>query len=79
MAFLRGMKSVVLARHEFHANLLFGADGLDPFFALESTVKAAEGSRTDEFTVVATVARPVRRTATAAATFHLRGVFKPLD
>jgi hypothetical protein len=44
------MKSVDLAPHEFHANLLFGADGLDPFFALDSTVKAAEGSRTDHFT-----------------------------
>jgi hypothetical protein len=45
------MKSVDLAPHELHANLLFGADGLAPFFALDSTVKAAEGSRTDELAV----------------------------
>jgi hypothetical protein len=44
------MKSVDLAPHELHANLLFGAHGLDPFFALDSTRKAAEGSRTDDFT-----------------------------
>jgi len=44
------MKSVEPAPHGFHANLLFGADGLDPFFALDTTVKAAEGSRTDAFT-----------------------------
>jgi len=73
------MKSVDLAPHELHANLLFGADGLDPFFALDSTVKAAKGSRSDEFTVVAIVASPARRTAPAAAAFRLKGVFKPLD
>jgi hypothetical protein len=42
------MKTVALAPHEFHANLLFGADGLAPYFALDSTVKDAEGSKTAE-------------------------------
>lgn len=43
------MRTVGLAPHEFHANLLFNSDGLAPFFALDSEVKAGEGSKSDEF------------------------------
>jgi hypothetical protein len=43
------MRTIGLAPHEFHANLLFNSDGLAPFFALDSEVKAGEGSKSGEF------------------------------
>lgn len=45
------MNTVGLAPHEFTANLLFNSHGLVPFFALDSEVKAAEGSRSEAFAV----------------------------
>lgn len=44
------MQTVTLASHEFHANLLYNSDGLAPFFACDSEVKAAEGSKATQFT-----------------------------
>ncbi len=44
------MKTVSLASHEFHANLLYNTDGLAPFFACDSAVKQAGGADTAEFT-----------------------------
>ncbi|EMA34374.1 MarR family transcriptional regulator [Haloarcula japonica] len=43
------MRTIGLAPHELHANLLFNSDGLAPFFALDSEVKAGEGSKSGEF------------------------------
>ena len=43
------MRTVRLAPHEFNANLLFNDNGLAPFFGLDSAVKAADGSRREEF------------------------------
>ncbi|AEM58416.1 hypothetical protein HISP_14420 [Haloarcula hispanica N601] len=43
------MRTIGLAPHELHANLLFNSDGLAPFFALDSEVKAGEGSKCGEF------------------------------
>ncbi|MFB6162407.1 MAG: MarR family transcriptional regulator [Halococcoides sp.] len=43
------MKTVTPGCHEFDANLLFNEDRLQPFFAADSVVKAAEGSKTVEF------------------------------
>ncbi|EMA20004.1 DUF7845 domain-containing protein [Haloarcula argentinensis] len=43
------MRTIGLAPHELHANLLFNSDGLAPFFALDSEVKAGEGSKSSEF------------------------------
>jgi hypothetical protein len=40
---------VELAPHEFVANYLFDADGLAPFFAADSRVKAGGGSERSEF------------------------------
>ena len=37
------MRTITLAPHEFHANLLFNSDGLALLFALDSEVKAGEG------------------------------------
>jgi hypothetical protein len=39
------VKTVSPACHEFHANLLYSDDGLDPCFACDSAVKEAEGSK----------------------------------
>jgi len=44
------VKTVTLAPHEFHANLLYNTDGLLPFFGCDSVVKAAEGSKEVRFT-----------------------------
>lgn len=43
------MKTVTLASHEFDANLLYNSHGLAPFFACDSEVKRADGSKTVEF------------------------------
>ncbi|WP_336358540.1 DUF7845 domain-containing protein [Haloarcula sp. CGMCC 1.6347] len=43
------MRTIGLAPHELHANLLFNSDGLAPFFAMDSEVKAGEGSKSGEF------------------------------
>lgn len=43
------MKTVTLAPHEFHANLLYNDDGLLPFFACDSQVKQADGSKETSF------------------------------
>ena len=43
------MKTVTLAPHEFHANLLYNDDRLDPFFACDSEMKRAEGSKVANF------------------------------
>lgn len=43
------VKTVTLAPHEFHANLLYNSDGLAPFFACDSEVKRAEGSKAVQF------------------------------
>jgi len=43
------VKTVTLAPHEFHANLLYNDDGLAPFFACDSAVKQADGSKTARF------------------------------
>lgn len=44
------VKAVTPAPHEFHANLLYNSDGLAPFFACDSEVKAADGSKATTFT-----------------------------
>ncbi|WP_135667222.1 DUF7845 domain-containing protein [Halorhabdus rudnickae] len=43
------MKTVTLACHEFDANLLYSDDGLAPFFAADSAVKNAGGSKSASF------------------------------
>jgi len=43
------VKTVTLAPHEFHANLLYNDDGLAPFFACDSAVKRADGSKVANF------------------------------
>lgn len=43
------MKTVALAPHEFHANLLYNDDGLDPFFACDAAVKQAGGADSASF------------------------------
>jgi len=43
------VKTVALASHEFHANLLYNSDGLAPFFACDSEVKAGDGSKATKF------------------------------
>lgn len=43
------MKTVTLAPHGFHANLLYNDDGLLPFFACDSQVKQAGGSKEARF------------------------------
>jgi hypothetical protein len=43
------MRTVNLAYHEFTANYLFTDAGLDPFFAFDSEIKKAEGSKATEF------------------------------
>ncbi|WP_436936409.1 DUF7845 domain-containing protein [Halovenus marina] len=43
------MKTVTLAPHEFHANLLYNSDGLAPFFACDSEVKSAGGAKLAQF------------------------------
>jgi hypothetical protein len=43
------VKTVTLAPHEFHANLLYNDDGLAPFFACDSEVKRADGSKQADF------------------------------
>lgn len=45
------MRTIGLAPHELHANLLFNSDGLAPFFTLDSEVKAGEGSKSGEFLI----------------------------
>jgi len=43
------VQTVTLAPHEFHANLLYNDDRLDPFFACDAEVKRAEGSKSANF------------------------------
>ena len=43
------VKTVTPAPHEFHANLLYNDDGLLPFFACDSQVKSANGSKAADF------------------------------
>lgn len=43
------MKTITLASHEFHANLLYNSDGLAPFFACDAEVKAGQGSKSAQF------------------------------
>jgi len=45
------MRTIGLAPHELTANLLFNIHGLAPYFAMDSQVKAGEGSKSAEFVV----------------------------
>jgi predicted transcriptional regulator len=45
------MRTIGLAPHELTANLLFNSHGLAPYFAMDSEVKAGEGSKSAEFVV----------------------------
>ncbi|MFB6163014.1 MAG: MarR family transcriptional regulator [Halococcoides sp.] len=45
------MKTVTPAPHEFACNLIFAEYGLSPFFAFDSEVKSADGSKSDEILI----------------------------